>query len=118
MANRAAPPLADMQHSKVCYSPHRYCGHPRQLPVRNFGNGEIVVAHFHSPTEYRTREDISHSLYCYMSRSSVLLQRSFDSGETWRPADEVVVWDHSRPAGRAAGGAASGRLAADRAGDN
>ena len=97
MTNRAAPSLADVQHSKVCYSPHCYCGHPRQLPVRNFGNGEIVVAHFHSPTEYRTREDISHSLYNYMSRSSVLLQRSFDSGETWRAEDAVVVWDHSRP---------------------
>ncbi|MAG36274.1 MAG: hypothetical protein CL878_08525 [Dehalococcoidia bacterium] len=96
MVARNVPSLSDVRHIKVCYDPSRYCGHPRQLPVKNFGDGEIVIAHFHSPTEYRTRDDISHSLHYYMSRSSVLLQRSFDSGETWRPEDEVVVWDHSR----------------------
>jgi hypothetical protein len=34
-----------------------------------------------------------------MGRGSVLLQRSYDSGETWLPENEVVVWDHSRPLG-------------------
>ncbi len=50
---RAVPTLTDIHHS-MCYSKDRYCGHPRQLPARNFGNGEIAVSHFHAPTEYRT----------------------------------------------------------------
>ena len=97
MTAHIAPSLADVHHSKLCYSQDRYCGHPRQLPFRNFGNGELVVAHFHSPATYQSRDDISHGFGHYMGRSSVLLQRSYDSGETWMPENEVVVWDHSRP---------------------
>ena len=32
-----------------------------------------------------------------MGLSTVLLQRSYDSAETWLSENEVVVWDHSRP---------------------
>ena len=52
MTARIAPSLVDMNHSKLCYSQDRYCGHPRQLPLRNFGNGELVVAHFHASATY------------------------------------------------------------------
>ena len=94
--DRVAPELADVQHVKLCYSSERYCGHPRQLPFRNFGGGEIAVSHFHAPANYSTRENITHGLYHYKGQSQVLLQRSMDHGETWRLEDEVVVWDHSR----------------------
>ena len=57
----AVPPqLKDVHHVKLCYGKGRYCGHPRQLPIRNFGGGEIAVSHFHAPATYKTREDISH----------------------------------------------------------
>ena len=97
MTARIVPSLVDVHHSKLCYSQDRYCGHPRQLPFRNFGNGELVVAHFHAPATYQSRDSISHGFGHYMGRSSVLLQRSYDSGETWLSENEVVVWDHSRP---------------------
>ena len=93
--NRTAPSLADVHHMKLCYSKDRYCGHPRQLPFRNFGGGEIAVAHCHAPASYKTRENIGHGHHQYMGRAQVLLQRSLDHGETWRPEDEVVIWDHS-----------------------
>ena len=93
--NRTAPPLTDVHHMKLCYSKGRYCGHPRQLPFRNYGGGEIAVAHFHAPASYKTRENISHGHHFYMGRSQVLLQRSLDHGETWRPEEEAVIFDHS-----------------------
>ena len=87
--------ITDVQHSKLCYSMDRYCGHPRQLPFRNFGNGEIVVAHHHAPANYETVENITHGHNYYKGRAQVLLQRSLDNGATWERDDDVVVWDHS-----------------------
>ena len=95
--NRTTPPVTDVRHIKLCYSKDRYCGHPRQSPVRNFGNGEIAVAHFHAPATYETRENIGHGHHNYMGRSQVLFQRSLDHGETWLPENDVVIWDHARP---------------------
>ena len=95
--NRTAPPVTDVRHIKLCYSKDRYCGHPRQSPVRNFGNGEIAVAHFHAPATYATRENITHGHHNYMGRSQVLFQRSLDHGETWLREHDVVIWDHARP---------------------
>lgn len=94
-----APTLTDIQHIKLCYDKDRYCGHPRQLPVYNFGNGEIAVAHFHASATYATRGNIEHGHhnYQYKSRSQVLLQRSLDNGETWLPENDVIIWDHARP---------------------
>ena len=91
------PQLKDVHHVKLCYSKGRYCGHPRQLPIRNFGGGEIAVSHFHAPAGYKTRENISHGHHNYMGRSQVRLQRSQDHGETWLPGNDTVIWDHSRP---------------------
>ena len=86
-----------MHHIKLCYSKDHYCGHPRQLPFRNFGGGEIAVAHFHAPANYRTRENITHGHKHYMGRSQVLLQRSLNHGETWLSENDTIIWDHSRP---------------------
>ena len=58
---RAAPTLTDVQHSKLCYSKDRYCGHPRQCGIYNFGNGEIVghasprAVHLPDPHRYQAR---------------------------------------------------------------
>ena len=44
------------------------------------------------------REDISHSFWTgYPSRAKILLQRSFDHGETWLREHDVVVWDETLP---------------------
>ena len=51
---RAVPTLTDIHHSKLCYSKDRYCGHPRQCGIYNFGNGEIVVMHHRAQSTYRT----------------------------------------------------------------
>ena len=96
--NRITPELAEMHHTKVCYSKDRYCGHPRQSGIFNYGNGEIAVLHSHAPSGYQVRDDISHSFTTgYASRAKILLQRSLDSGETWLRENDVVVWDESRP---------------------
>ena len=96
--NRATPELTDMRHIKLCYSKDRYCGHPRQSGIFNYGNGEITVLHSHAPSRYQVIADISHSFTTgYASRAKILLQRSLDHGETWPRENDVVVWDESRP---------------------
>ena len=98
MIRRALPSIADLRHTKLCYRQDHYCGHPRQLPFRNYGNGEIVVGHYHAPARYATHDDVSHSSTTgYFSRAKILLQRTLDHGETWRREDEVVIGDNSRP---------------------
>ena len=96
--NRVAPELAEMHHIKLCYSKDRYCGHPRQSGIYNYGNGEIAVLHSHAPSRYQVVADIDHSFTTgYASRAKILLQRSLDHGETWPRENDVVVWDESRP---------------------
>ena len=96
--NRATSELTDIHHIKLCYSKDRYCGHPRQSGIFNYGNGEIAVLHSHAPSGYQVRDDISHSFTSgYASRAKILLQRSLDGGETWPRENDVVVWDESRP---------------------
>ena len=95
--NRVVPELTDVHHIKLCYSKDTYCGHPRQCPIYNYGNGEIVVIHHHAPATYQTREDIRHGQTGYKGRAKILLQRSYDHGQTWSHENEVVIWDDSRP---------------------
>ena len=98
MIRRAVPSITDLRHTKLCYRQDHYCGHPRQLPFRNYGHGEIVVGHYHAPARYTTHDDVSHSSSTgYFSRAKILLQRTLDHGETWRLEDEVVIGDNSRP---------------------
>ena len=95
--DRIAPELADIRHIKLCYSKDRYCGHPRQSGIFNYGNGEIAVLHSHAPSRYQVVADIDHSFTTgYASRATILLQRSLDGGETWPTENDVVVWDESR----------------------
>ena len=98
MIRRAVPCIADLRHTRLCYRQDHYCGHPRQLSFRNYGNGETVVGHYHASSRYATGDDVSHSSATgYFSRAKMLLQRTLDHGETWRPEDEVVIGDNSRP---------------------
>ena len=90
--------LTDVHHIQLCYSKERYCGHPRQGGIFNYGGGEIAVIHNHAPAAYSSREEISHSpLTGYISRSQARLQRSLDGGQTWPAEHDVVVWDDSLP---------------------
>ncbi len=95
--DRAVVTLADVQHSKLCYSKDRMCAHPRQCPIHNYGDGHITVIHHHAPSAYRVRNDIRHGQFGYKGRAKILLQRSFDHGQTWPTAQEVVIWDDSLP---------------------
>ena len=98
MKQRASPVLTDVRHTKLCYSKERYCGHPRQSGIFNYGNGELAVLHSHAPSRYEVLTDISHSFTNgYAGRAKILLQRSFDHGETWPREHNVVVWDESLP---------------------
>ena len=58
MTQRAVPRIADLRHTRLCYRQDHYCGHPRQLPFRNYGNGEIVVGHYHAPSRKVSIRDI------------------------------------------------------------
>ena len=73
------------------------CAHPRQCPIYHDGDGEIVVIHHHAPCSYHARSDIQHGQSGYKGRAKILLQRSFDNGETWPADHEVVIWDDSLP---------------------
>ncbi len=96
---RAPLEVSDVRHLKLCYSKDRYCGHPRQCGIYNFGSGEIAVLHHHADCSYENREDVRHGWDSrgYKSRCKILLQRSLDHGATWEKENEVVVWDYDRP---------------------
>ncbi|HBO43165.1 MAG TPA: hypothetical protein DD670_04370 [Planctomycetaceae bacterium] len=92
----APPPLvSQVRHSRLCYDPGRYCGHPRQGIIQYFGNGEIIVGHNHAPCEYKKAGDARHGLGGYHSRAKLLLQRSLDGGQTWPEDQNVVVYDET-----------------------
>ncbi|MBM3890507.1 MAG: hypothetical protein FJ388_15450, partial [Verrucomicrobia bacterium] len=90
--------LHNIRHIIVDYDRKTYCGHPRQCGIWNFGRGEIAVAYRRARCKYETEKDVSHSpAEGYMSRSDIVLRRSCDNGETWRPQDDVIIWSNSMP---------------------
>ena len=97
--DRAVLTLTDIHHSKLCYSKDRYCGHPRQCGIHNFGNGEIAVLHHHAQAAYQTYDDITHGWddVGYKRRCQILLQRSLNHGQTWPRENDVTVWNYNRP---------------------
>ncbi len=88
--NRITPELTDLHHIKRCYSKEAYCGHPRQCPIYNYGDGEIVVIHHHGPAAYQTWENIRHGQTGYKGRAKILLQRSYDHGQTWLGENNIT----------------------------
>lgn len=88
--------LRKIQHVVLDCDRRSYCGHPRQGGIQNFGGGEIAVLYRRAPCNYETEKDVSHSpSEGYMSRSDIVLRRSYDHGQTWRAQDEVIVWSNS-----------------------
>ena len=84
--NGNTPRLTDVRHIKLCYSRDRYCGHPRQSGIFNYGNGEIAVLHSHAPSRYEVLTDIDHCFVTgYASRAKIILQRSLDGGRNLAP---------------------------------
>ena len=82
--------VKDVAHSVLWYHRDHYAGHPNRGGIWNLGNGEIAVAHVNAHRPYRGREDTFHD---YMHTARILLQRSFDSGETWPQDQETVIWN-------------------------
>ena len=90
--------LLDVQHVVVDYDKKNYCGHPRQCGIANFGGGEIAVLYRRAPCEYEDPMDVAHSPSSgYMSRSDIVLRRSYDHGRTWKAEHDVIVWSNSQP---------------------
>ena len=85
--------LTDVQHVRVFYDPGRYAGHPNRGGIWNFGNGEIAVAHLLKPCDYATGGKVDHDY----RRGGVILNRSFDSGETWPEEERTWIWNNDRP---------------------
>ena len=92
--------LGKVEHFHICGHPDTYCGHPRQCGLHNFGNGHLALLHWHAPCDYRVVEQTGHSPpFGYHARAQILLQRSFDGGQTWPAEHNVVVWDEAASLG-------------------
>lgn len=89
--------IEDARHIKLCGDTSTYCGHPRQGGIFDFPDGEIAVIHNHAPCAYRVPEDVHHDYFGYHRRSTQLLQRSRDGGDTWLESDNVVVFREADP---------------------
>jgi hypothetical protein len=91
--------LQNIRHITIDCDKKTYCGHPRQQGgMWNFGRGEIAVMYRRAPCKYETDKDVSHSWTDgYMSRSDIVLRRSYDNGQTWLPENDVIVWSNSIP---------------------
>src|SRR5262245_20148728 len=93
----AATRISDVRHIRLHGDRTTYCGHPRQGGLFYFGKGELAVVHNHATVSYAKREDVQHDFYGYHARSTLLLQRSMDYGETWPGAEEVKIWNEAAP---------------------
>jgi len=89
--------LRNIEHIKVDYARDRYAGHPRQGGIFNFGDGEIAIIYNRAPCRYQERADVSHDHNGYHGRSQQILARSYDYGQTWDRANDVVIFDETRP---------------------
>jgi len=91
--------LRDVRHVVIDHDKTKYCGHPRQQGgMWNSDGGEVAVMYRRAPCAYETAKDVAHSPFDgYMSRSDLVLRRSYDHGETWRPEDDVIVWSNAIP---------------------
>ncbi|MGV8096365.1 MAG: sialidase family protein [Mangrovibacterium sp.] len=84
-------PIRDLCHSVLHYDAATYCGHPRMVGFHYFGEGEILVGHFHAPSYYKVYTDVRH--VAYQARSVCLFQRSMDGGRTWPKENEQIIFD-------------------------
>ena len=94
--------VRDLQHVRIFYDPNRYAGHPNRGGIWNFGDGELVVAHRVKTVDYRTPDwkmgnaahDFSHMPAG--ATSGIMLNRSFDNGQTWPESEKTWIWNNDR----------------------
>lgn len=86
--------LADIRHVRIFYDENMYAAHTNRGGIWSFGDGEIAVAHLLKPADYKTGEGVHHG---YSSPGAgVMLNRSYDSGETWPEAERRWIWNNDR----------------------
>lgn len=91
------PEITDVEHIEIHYDKRGYCGHPLQVVLKYYGNGEIVVGHNHAPCNYKVPSDVRHGPSGCHGRSTTMLQRSTDYGKTWPKDEEVVIYRECDP---------------------
>lgn len=91
-----APQVCELVHGTLRFDEKYYSGHPRQGVYKYFGGGELIVAHHCAPCAYKVPADVLHDFGGYHSRSVVLLQRSFDGGQTWPIDQDAVLYDETK----------------------
>ncbi len=95
MASFRKVQLSDVSHVRVYYDQDMYAAHPNRGGIWNFGNGEIAVAHLLKPVDYSTGQGVHHG-YSTISGSGVMLNRSFDGGQTWPQEHKKWIWHNDR----------------------
>ena len=87
--------VSDIKHVKIFYDDKMYAAHPNRGGIWNFGDGEIAVAHLLKPVDYKTGEGVHHD-YSRGPGGGVMLNRSFDGGETWPESERNWIWNNNR----------------------
>jgi hypothetical protein len=87
--------LADVRHVRIFYDDNMYAAHTNRGGIWNFGAGEIAVAHLLKPIDYTTGEGVDHG-YSNNPGAGVMLNRSYDSGETWPEDKKHWIWNNNR----------------------
>lgn len=93
---RSTPRVTELRNFVIHYKNNSYCSHPREVIFDYFGGGELIVGHYCASCRYEKDADIRH--YPIQDRSVLLLQRTTDAGRTWRPTDDVVLFDQAMSA--------------------
>ena len=88
--------LTDVSHVRIFYHENMYAAHPNRGGIWNFGGGEIAVAHMLKPVDYTTGEGVHHG-YSNNTGAGVMLNRSYDGGQTWPKAERSWIWNNNRP---------------------
>ena len=88
--------LTDVGHVSIYHDDQMYAAHPNRGGIWNFGNGEIAVAHMLKPVDYSTGEGVHHG-YSTNTGAGVMLNRSYDGGQTWPKDEKSWIWNNDRP---------------------
>ena len=92
----------NVDHVRVYYDKNKYAAHVNRGGLWNFGDGEIAVAHRVKPVSYETGEgvrypfahDFSHKPWG--DHSGIVLNRSFDNGQTWPEDQKQWIWNNEQ----------------------
>lgn len=86
----------DVSHVNIYHDEEMYAAHPNRGGIWNFGNGEIAVAHLLKPVDYNKGKGVNH-WYAEGTGSGVMLNRSYDGGQTWPKEEKEWIWNNNRP---------------------